>query len=78
MDYHTVNLTYIARKTFHYNLTLLTSNTYNIMTTSNSTQKLFTTGQLVGIIFIAAVVVTLVFAIATGDLSGFNSVGLGK
>ena len=48
------------------------------MATSNSTQKLFTTGQLVGIIFIAAVVITLVVAITTGDLSGFNSVGLGK
>ena len=48
------------------------------MTNSNSTQKLFTTGQLVGIIFIAAVVVTLVVAITTGDLSGFNNVGLGK
>ena len=48
------------------------------MTTSNSTQKLFTTGQLIGVIFIAAVVVTLVVAITTGDISGFNSVGLGK
>ena len=44
----------------------------------NNTQKLFTTGQLIGVIFIAAVVVTLVVAITTGDLSGFNSVGLGK
>ena len=52
--------------------------TYNIMTPSNSTQKLFTTGQLIGLIFIAAVVITLVVAIATGDLSGFNNVGLGK
>ena len=48
------------------------------MTTSNNTQKLFTTGQLIGIIFIASVVVTLVVAITTGDISGFNSVGLGK
>lgn len=48
------------------------------MTTSNNTQKLFTTGQLIGVIFIAAVVVTLVFAITTGDISGFNNVGLGK
>ena len=48
------------------------------MTPSNSTQKLFTTGQLIGLIFIAAVVVTLVVAIATGDISGFNNVGLGK
>ena len=48
------------------------------MTTQNNTQKLFTPGQLIGIIFIAAVVITLVVAIATGDLSGFNSVGLGK
>ena len=48
------------------------------MTTSNSTQKLFTTGQLIGVIFIAAVVITLVVAITTGDLSGFNNVGLGK
>ena len=44
----------------------------------NNTQKLFTTGQLIGLVFIAAVVVTLVVAIATGDMSGFNSVGLGK
>ena len=44
----------------------------------NNTQKLFTNGQLVGIIFIAAVVITLVVAITTGDISGFNSVGLGK
>ena len=44
----------------------------------NDTQKLFTTGQLIGVIFIAAVVITLVVAITTGDLSGFNSVGLGK
>ena len=44
----------------------------------NNTQKLFTPGQLVGLIFIAAVVITLVVAITTGDLSGFNSVGLGK
>ena len=48
------------------------------MTTSNNTQKLFTTGQLIGAIFIAAVVVTLVVAITTGDISGFNNVGLGK
>ena len=48
------------------------------MTTSNNTQKLFTTGQLIGLVIIAAVVITLVVAIATGDLSGFNSVGLGK
>ena len=44
----------------------------------NNTQKLFTTGQLIGLIFIAAVVVTLVVAITTGDISGFNNVGLGK
>ena len=44
----------------------------------NNTQKLFTTGQLIGLIFIAAVAITLAVAIATGDLSGFNSVGLGK
>ena len=44
----------------------------------NNTQKLFATGQLIGLIFIAAVVITLVVAITTGDLSGFNSVGLGK
>ena len=44
----------------------------------NNTQKLFTTGQMVGIILIAAVVITLVVAISTGDLSGFNSAGLGK
>ena len=44
----------------------------------NNTQKLFTTGQLIGVFFIAAVVIALVVAIATGDLSGFNSVGLGK
>ena len=48
------------------------------MTTKNNTQKLFTTGQLIGVIFIASVVITLVVAISTGDLSGFNSVGLGK
>ena len=48
------------------------------MTTSNNTQKLFTTGQLVGIIFIATVFIALVVAITTGDISGFNSVGLGK
>lgn len=48
------------------------------MTTSNSTQKLFTTGQLIGLVLIVAVVITLVVAIATGDMSGFNSVGLGK
>ena len=48
------------------------------MTASNSTQKLFTTGQLIGLVFIAAVVVTLVVAITTGDMNGFNSVGLGK
>ena len=44
----------------------------------NNTQKLFTTGQLIGLVIIAAVVITLVVAITTGDLSGFNSVGLGK
>ena len=44
----------------------------------NNTQKLFTTSQLIGLIFIAAVVITLVVAITTGDMSGFNSVGLGK
>ena len=44
----------------------------------NNTQKLFTTDQLIGLVFIAAVAITLVVAIATGDLSGFNSVGLGK
>ena len=48
------------------------------MTTSNNTQKLFTTGQLIGLVIIAAVVITLVVAITTGDISGFNSVGLGK
>lgn len=48
------------------------------MTTQNNTQKLFTTGQLIGLILFAAVVITLVVAIATGDISGFNSVGLGK
>ena len=48
------------------------------MTTSNNTQKLFTTGQLIGLVFIAAVVIALVVAVSTGDLSGFNSVGLGK
>ena len=61
-----------ARKGGSINLTL------NIMKATNNTQKLFTTGQLVGIIFIAAVVITLVVAITTGDISGFNSVGLGK
>ena len=44
----------------------------------NNTQKLFTTGQLIGLVLLAAVVITLVVAISTGDLSGFNSVGLGK
>lgn len=44
----------------------------------NNTQKLFTTGQLIGLVFIAAVFITLVVAITTGDLSRFNSVGLGK
>ena len=78
MDYHTVNLTYIARKTFHYNLTLLTSNTYNIMTTSNSTQKLFTTGQIFGIIVFVAIAAVVVYMATKGDWSGFNSVGLGK
>ena len=48
------------------------------MTTSNSTQKLFTTGQLIGLAIIAAVAITLLVAITTGDISGFNSVGLGK
>ena len=48
------------------------------MTTSNNTQKLFTTGQLIGLVFITAVVITLVVAVATGDISVFNSVGLGK
>lgn len=48
------------------------------MTTQNNTQKLFTTGQFIGLVIIAAVVITLVVAIATGDISGFNSVGLGK
>ena len=44
----------------------------------NNTQKLFTSGQLIGLVLIAAVVINLVVAITTGDLSGFNSVGLGK
>ena len=48
------------------------------MKAPNNTQKLFTTGQLIGLVLLAAVVITLVVAISTGDLSGFNSVGLGK
>lgn len=48
------------------------------MTALNSTQKLFTTSQLIGLVILAAVVITLVVAVTTGDLSGFNSVGLGK
>ena len=48
------------------------------MTTSNNTQKLLTTGQLIGLVLLASVFITLVVAITTGDLSGFNNVGLGK